>query len=97
MKETQQQVQSIQNILVGGNVLVFLCACPCGSEGEELLAGLPSMGSLASVSPRSAVLLDSCPVAAGSAAAGESSRRESLPPRLMGLGVGRPSLPASRL
>lgn len=37
MKETQQQVQSIQNILVGGNVLVFLCNCPCGSEEEELL------------------------------------------------------------
>lgn len=45
MKETQQQVQSIQNILVGGNVLVFLCDCPCGSEEQERLTGLPQAGS----------------------------------------------------
>lgn len=40
MKETQQQVQSIQNILVGENVLVFSIV-PGSSGEEEQLPGLP--------------------------------------------------------
>lgn len=43
MKETQQQVQSIQNILVGENVLVFLFDCSWQLWEEKLLSGLPRL------------------------------------------------------
>ena len=65
MKETQQQVQSIQNILVGENVPVFLSVVRDSSGEEEGSQGFPGVTS---ISPWSGLHLDPCSATPGSGA-----------------------------